>query len=84
MLDSLKSELALDYNVSEKEGFASARIESATDGDIWGRLSENLNKSGWLIREFRREKSSLEEAFRHYVKIGAEKKRSGEKVGSRP
>lgn len=84
LLDSLKSELTLDYSVSEKDGFASARIESSTDGDIWGKLSENLNKSGWLIREFKRDKSSLEEAFRYYVKLGAERKHSGEKVEIQP
>ena len=84
MLDSLKSESPLDYSVSEKDGFSSARIESSTGNDVWGRLAENLNKNGWLIREFKREKSSLEEAFRYYVKIGSEKKYSGEKVETQP
>lgn len=84
MLDAIKRELSLDYSVSEKDGFASARIESSSDGDIWGKLSENLNKSGWLIREFKRDKSSLEEAFRYYVKAGSGKNISDEKVETQP
>jgi len=84
MLDSLKSEFPLDYNINEKDGFSSARIESSSGNDVWGRLAESLNKNGWLIREFKRDKSSLEEAFRYYVKVGSEKKYSGEKVESQP
>jgi len=84
MLDGLKDEFSLDYSLSEKGGFSSARIESTSDGDVWGRLSESLNKSGWLIREFKRDKSSMEEAFRYYVKIGSEKKSSAEKVEKQP
>lgn len=84
MLDSLKSEFPLDYNINEKDGLSSARIESSTGNDVWGRLAESLNKNGWLIKEFKRDKSSLEEAFRYYVKVGSEKKYSGEKVESQP
>jgi ABC-2 type transport system ATP-binding protein len=80
MLDGLKEELQLDYNISEKEGFSFARLESSSNGNVWTRLAEKLNSSGWLIKEFKRDKSSMEEAFRYYVKIGSEKKSSGEKV----
>ncbi|UCE66555.1 MAG: ATP-binding cassette domain-containing protein [Candidatus Zixiibacteriota bacterium] len=80
MLDGLKEELLLDYNISEKEGFSLARLESSSNGNVWIKLAEKLNSSGWLIKEFKRDKSSMEEAFRYYVKIGSEKKSSGEKV----
>ncbi len=80
MLDGLKEELLLDYNISEKEGFSLVRLESSSNGNVWIKLAEKLNSSGWLIKEFKRDKSSMEEAFRYYVKIGSEKKFSGEKV----
>lgn len=80
MLDSLKEELQLDYNIDEKDGFSTARVESSSNGNAWAKIAEKLNSSGWLIREFKRDKSSMEEAFRYYVKVGSEKKSSGEKV----
>ncbi|UCC80002.1 MAG: ATP-binding cassette domain-containing protein [Candidatus Zixiibacteriota bacterium] len=80
MLDGLKEELQLDYNIVEKEGFSTARVESSSNGNAWIKLAEKLNSNGWLIREFKRDKSSMEEAFRYYVKVGSEKKLSGEKV----
>ncbi len=80
MLDGLKEELQLDYNIVEKDGFSTARVESSSNGNAWAKLAEKLNSSGWLIREFKRDKSSMEEAFRYYVKVGSEKKTSGEKV----
>jgi ABC-2 type transport system ATP-binding protein len=83
MLDALKGEAPLDYSISEKDGFSSARIDSSAGGDLWGRLSEKISRSGWLIREFKKDKSSLEDAFRYYVKAGPGKK-AGEKVEQRP
>ncbi len=82
LLDSLKDSYSLDYNINEKDGFCSARIESSGAEDAWAGLSEKLNKSGWLILEFTKDKSSIEEAFRYYVRVGAERKKSGEKVGN--
>jgi ABC-2 type transport system ATP-binding protein len=84
MLDGLKEELQLDYNIDEKDGYSTARIESSSNGNAWTKLAEKLNGSGWLIKEFKRDKSSMEEAFRHYVKVGSEKKISGEIVEKLP
>ncbi len=82
LLNNLKEELSLDFNIREEDGFSEARIESSGSNDAWAKLSENLNKSGWLIREFSKDKSSIEEAFRHYVKVGSQKKKSSLKAGN--
>ena len=84
MLDVLKGDIPLDYSISEKDGFSYARIESATGNNIWERLSEKVSNSGWVIREFKKDKSSLEEAFRYYVKAGSGKKAPVEKAEQLP
>ncbi len=81
-LSDLKPKFALDFNVSSRDGFTTARIESSGGGDIWATLTDLLHTSGWTIRHFSRERISLEEAFRYYVKTGVGNRTSGENAAT--
>jgi ABC-2 type transport system ATP-binding protein len=79
-LDGLADELALDFSISGEDGFSSARIESKAGDLIRDRLTDMVHKNGWPVREFAREKASLEEAFRFYVKQGKAGEKTAEKA----
>ena len=80
-LSNLKSDISIDYNVSESGGHSRAMIESSSTSGLWEKLTEMIHKNGWPVKEFTREKASLEDAFRHYVMMGAPKLPFKEKMG---
>ncbi len=80
-LSNLKGDVSIDYNVSESGGLSRAMIESSSTNGLWEKLTELIHKNGWPVKEFTREKASLEDAFRHYVKLGAPKSPFKEKMG---
>jgi ABC-2 type transport system ATP-binding protein len=69
-LTNLKSLVDMDFNITDQGGFAKASIESRDNANIWDMLTELVHKNEWPVKEFAREKASLEDAFRYYVKSG--------------
>ena len=55
-------------------------IESLSGNGLWEQLTELIHKNGWPVKEFTRERASLEDAFRFYVKAGASKSPQKEKA----
>jgi len=72
-LTRLKQQVDIDFNVTEVGDHSIAMIESRDGGNIWERLTNLVHENNWPVKEFVREKASLEDAFRHYVKAGAAK-----------
>lgn len=72
-LDELSGEQALDYSVTEEDGYSKATIETEGGINAWQALTNMVHKNGWPVRQFTSEKTSLEEAFRYYVKKGSVK-----------
>jgi ABC-2 type transport system ATP-binding protein len=77
-LTRLKEQIDIDFNITDVGGFARAMIESRNGGKVWERLTDMVHENGWPVREFVREKASLEDAFRFYVKPGRAKSSLGE------
>jgi ABC-2 type transport system ATP-binding protein len=69
-LTNLKSLVDIDFNITDQGAFAKALIESRDTANIWDMLTEMIHKNEWPVKEFNREKASLEDAFRFYVKSG--------------
>jgi len=70
-LSLLKEQAAIDFSVTDLGDFARAMIESHDGGNIWERLTAMVHENGWPVKEFVRERASLEDAFRFYVKPGS-------------
>ncbi len=72
-LNTLKDQIPVNFNVNERDGYSQAMVEAGASHDLGKMLTDMIHKNGWPVREFVREKASLEEAFRYYVKTGASK-----------
>lgn len=79
-LEELSGKLALDYSITEEDSHSKATIETEAGTNAWEALTNTVHKNGWPVRQFTLEKTSLEEAFRHYVKKGAAKRTAEEKA----
>ncbi len=60
----------MDFNITDQGEYARAMIEAQPGSGAWEELTDLIHKNRWPVKEFVREKASLEEAFRHYVKTG--------------
>jgi ABC-2 type transport system ATP-binding protein len=69
-LTDLKNQIDFDYNITDQGEYSKAMIESHTTSGVWEYLTEMIHKNRWPVREFIRERASLEDAFRYYVKLG--------------
>jgi ABC-2 type transport system ATP-binding protein len=79
-LSELKSSANFDFNVTDLGEYSKALIESQSGNGLWEHLTDMVHRNAWPIREFTREKSSLEEAFRYFVKSGVSKTRLSDKA----
>ena len=79
-LDEVAGKLALDYSITEEHGYSKATIETAGGTNAWEALTQMVHRNGWPVRQFFLEKTSLEEAFRYYVKKGGVKRTMEEKA----
>ncbi len=62
-LESVSGVLSVDL-VDEREGESAAfRVVSRLGTDPWRELAETIRANGWLVKELREERPSLEEAF---------------------
>jgi ABC-2 type transport system ATP-binding protein len=73
-LTNLKAHSDIDFNVTALNGYSKAMIETSSGSAIWEELTELIHNNKWPVKEFTRERASLEEAFRYYVKSGAKGK----------
>lgn len=72
-LSELKQQASIDFNVTDDGDYSRALIEAQPASGAWVRLTEMVHKNGWAVKEFAREKASLEDAFRYFVKAGGHK-----------
>jgi ABC-2 type transport system ATP-binding protein len=79
-LTGLRSHSDFDFNITELSGYAKAMIESPAGDGLWEQLTDLIYKNKWPVKEFTRERASLEEAFRYYVKSGVSKSPLKEKA----
>lgn len=79
-LSGLKSGIDLDFSVSQDGEYSRAMIESRAATGLGPRLTDMVHKNGWPVKEFIREKASLEDAFRYYVKAGPRRSAISEKA----
>ncbi len=79
-LDKLAGKLALDYSIIEENDHSKATIETVAGTNAWEELTEMVHRNGWPVRQFVLEKTSLEEAFRYYVKEGVVRKNMEEEA----
>lgn len=80
-LDNFKGIVDIDFSVTDQGSYAQAMIEVNSGNGAWEKLTELVHKNDWPVKEFIREKASLEDAFRYYVKAGvAHKISTGSKV----
>ena len=70
-LNEIRNQYSIDYTVKDEGGFVTARVEAPEGSDLWGGLTSMIHKGGWPVKQFVKEKASLENAFRYYVKLGA-------------
>ena len=69
-LNELRNQVRIDFRVTDDDKFSHAMIESPHGGHVWESLTEMIHQQNWPVKEFLRERASLEEAFRYYVKLG--------------
>jgi ABC-2 type transport system ATP-binding protein len=79
-LSGLRDRIDIDFNITEQGEYSLAMIESNSTGNIWEHITDLIHKNQWPVREFTRERASLEDAFRHYVKLGGVKTSMKEKA----
>jgi ABC-2 type transport system ATP-binding protein len=77
-LNNLKNSINFDFRLNKAGEYLTARIEADEGLDIWTGLSSMVHQGGWQVKEFYKDKSSLESAFRYYVKEGAKLKTAKE------
>jgi ABC-2 type transport system ATP-binding protein len=70
-LNELKGQFPIDFNIVDDGKFSTARIEAPQGNEIWNGLTEMVHKAGWPVKEFVKDKASLESSFRYYVKEGS-------------
>jgi len=70
-LTNLRNQVNIDFNITDQGDYAAALIESQSGSGVWEQLTDMIHRNDWPVKEFVRERASLEEAFRHYVKIGS-------------
>jgi ABC-2 type transport system ATP-binding protein len=79
-LSDLRNSFDIDFNVTDLGDYSKAMIESRSANALWEQLTDMVHRNEWPVKEFTREKSSLEEAFRFYVKSGASKTTLTDKI----
>jgi ABC-2 type transport system ATP-binding protein len=79
-LGELKSTADIDFAVTDLGEYSKAMIESQSGNGLWEQLTNMVHKNEWPVKEFAREKASLEEAFRYFVKTGSSKTTIGERA----
>jgi ABC-2 type transport system ATP-binding protein len=73
-LNDLKGIVNIDFSVTDLGEYSKAMIESQSGNGLWEQLTDMIHRNGWPVKEFIRERASLEEAFRHFVKSGSQAK----------
>jgi ABC-2 type transport system ATP-binding protein len=79
-LTQLRGRGEIDFNVTDLGEFSRAMIESRSTEGLWELLTDMVHKNEWPVKEFVRERGSLEDAFRYYVKAGASRSAVGGKA----
>jgi ABC-2 type transport system ATP-binding protein len=79
-LNDLRSCTDLDFNVTDMGNFSRAMVESPAGDGLGDLLTDMIHRNSWPVKEFVRERASLEEAFRYFVKTGASKTAIGDRA----